>query len=44
MVTNVKPPFAKDGEEYGDSAIRQKWLDGVRYLVDNSEVILLTDW
>lgn len=38
------PPFAKDGEEYGDGAIRQKWLDGVRYLVDNSEVILLTDW
>lgn len=37
------PPFAKDGEEYGESASRQKWLDGVRYLVDNSEVILLTD-
>lgn len=38
------PPFAKDCEEYGESASRQKWLDGVRYLVDNSEVILLTDW
>ena len=38
------PQFAKDGEEYGNSASRQKWLDGVRYLVDNSEVILLTDW
>lgn len=38
------PQFAKDGEEYGDSASRQKWLDGIRYLVDNSEVILLTDW
>ena len=38
------PPFAKDGEEYGESASRQKWLDGIRYLVDNSEVILLTDW
>lgn len=38
------PQFAKDGEEYGESASRQKWLDGIRYLVDNSEVILLTDW
>ena len=38
------PPFAKDVEEYGKSASRQKWLDGIRYLVDNSEVILLTDW
>lgn len=38
------PQFAKDGEEYGNSASRQKWLDGIRYLVDNSEVILLTDW
>lgn len=37
------PQFAKDSEEYGDSASRQKWLDGVRYLVDNSEVILLLD-
>lgn len=37
------PPFAKDGEEYGERASRQKWLDGIRYLVDNSEVILLTD-
>ena len=36
------PQFAKDAEEYGDS--RQKWLDGVRYLVNNSEVILLTDY
>ena len=41
---NDIPQFAKEGEEYGDSASRQKWLDGVRYLVDNSEVILLTDW
>jgi len=38
------PQFAKDGEEYGNSASRQKWLDGIHYLVDNSEVILLTDW
>ena len=38
------PPFAKDGEEYGNRESRQKWLDGIRYLVDNSEVILLTDW
>lgn len=38
------PPFAKGSEEYGESASRQKWLDGIRYLVDNSEVILLTDW
>lgn len=38
------PQFAKDGEEYGESASRQKWLDGIHYLVDNSEVILLTDW
>ena len=38
------PQFAKDGEEYGESASRQKWLDGVHYLIDNSEVILLTDW
>lgn len=38
------PQFAKDGEEYGNSASRQKWRDGIRYLVDNSEVILLTDW
>lgn len=38
------PPFANEGEEYGESASRQKWLDGIRYLVDNSEVILLTDW
>lgn len=38
------PQFAKDSEEYGESASRQKWLDGIRYLVDNSEVILLTDW
>lgn len=37
------PLFAKDSEEYGESASRQKWLDGIRYLVDNSEVILLTD-
>lgn len=37
------PQFAKNGEEYGDSASRQKWLDGIRYLVDNSEVILLCD-
>lgn len=37
------PQFAKDGEEYGGSASRQKWLDGVRYLVENSEVILLID-
>lgn len=40
---NDTPHFAKDGEEYGDSASRQKWLDGIRYLVDNSEVILLLD-
>lgn len=38
------PPFAKGSEEYGESASRQKWFDGIRYLVDNSEVILLTDW
>ena len=38
------PQFAKGCEEYGESASRQKWLDGIRYLVDNSEVILLTDW
>jgi len=38
------PQFAKDGEEYGNSASRQKWLDGIHYLVDNSKVILLTDW
>ena len=38
------PQFAKDSEEYGNSESRQKWLDGIRYLVDNSEVILLTDW
>ena len=38
------PQFAKGSEEYGNSASRQKWLDGIRYLVDNSEVILLTDW
>ena len=38
------PQFAKGSEEYGESASRQKWLDGIRYLVDNSEVILLTDW
>ena len=37
------PQFAKSGEEYGNSESRQKWLDGVRYLVDNSEVILLLD-
>lgn len=36
------PQFAKDAEAYGDS--RQKWLDGVRYLIDNSQVILLTDY
>lgn len=38
------PKFAKGSKEYGESASRQKWLDGIRYLVDNSEVILLTDW
>lgn len=38
------PQFAKDSEEYGNSASRQKWLDGVQYLVNNSKVILLTDW
>nr|DAV33486.1 MAG TPA: hypothetical protein [Caudoviricetes sp.] len=37
------PQFAKGSEEYGESASRQKWLDGIRYLVDNSEVILLID-
>lgn len=37
------PQFAKGSEEYGESASRQKWLDGIRYLVDNSEVILLLD-
>lgn len=37
------PQFAKSGEEYGDSASRQKWLDGIRYLVNNSKVILLLD-
>lgn len=37
------PQFAKGGEEYGNRASRQKWLDGIHYLVDNSEVILLTD-
>ena len=37
------PQFAKDGEEYGNSESRQKWIDGIYYLVDNSEVILLTD-
>lgn len=37
------PQFAKGCEEYGESASRQKWLDGIRYLVDNSEVILLID-
>lgn len=37
------PQFAKDGEEYGNRESRKEWLDGIRYLVDNSEVILLTD-
>lgn len=37
------PQFAKGSEEYGESASRQKWLDGIRYLVDNSNVILLID-
>ena len=37
------PQFAKDGEEYGKREIQEKWLNGIRYLVDNSEVILLTD-
>lgn len=37
------PQFAKNGEEYGNRESRKKWLDGIRYLVDNSEVILLTD-
>lgn len=37
------PQFAKYGEEYGNRESRKKWLDGIRYLVDNSEVILLTD-
>ena len=41
---NNMPKFAKNGEEYGNRESRKKWLDGIRYLVDNSEVILLTDW
>ena len=40
---NDMPQFAKDSKEYGNSESRQKWLDGIHYLVDNSEVILLTD-
>lgn len=37
------PQFAKDSEEYSNRESRKKWLDGIRYLVDNSEVILLID-
>lgn len=35
------PQFAKNSEEYGDS--RENWLEGIRYLVNNSKVILLID-
>lgn len=38
------PQFAKDSEEYGDNKSRENWLEGIRYLVNNSEVILLQDW
>lgn len=41
---NDMPQFAKGSKEYGESESRQNWLNGIRYLVDNSEVILLTDW
>jgi hypothetical protein len=38
------PQFAKNSEEYGDSKSRENWLEGIRYLVNNSKMILLQDW
>lgn len=37
------PQFARNSEEYGDSKSRENWLEGIRYLVNNSKVIWLYD-